>query len=238
MTDEKDTQLVEAPREAIESVEASPETSEANSTKPDAVPIEEIRTDTPAVPKTSQTQKEASNPLLTDPYEFKRCTITIVYTLLANQGNVSVSVHSHKDAPIVKTFPEAEVQLPERVSRVMGTLREMWSGSEVSATFALLPQVEDTERMVTVSVRANRDTPLVQSCGESELPLPAPILSMLDELKALLPGRAMESIQKAAKSAKKAKRKPTVVTSPTKPVKTGSLPTPTPISSSTQMNMF
>jgi len=238
MTNEKDTQLVEAPREAVESTEILPETSEANSTIPDATPVEEIRTDTPASAKASQTQKETPNPLLTDPYEFNRCTITIVYTLLANQGNVSVSVHSHKDAPIVKTFPEAEVQLPERVSRVMSTLREIWPGSEVSATFVLLPQVEDTERMVTVSVRANRDTPLVQSCGESGLPLPAPILAMLEELKALLPGRAMESIQKAAKSAKKTKRKTTVVTSPTKPVRTESLPTPTPISSSTQMNMF
>ena len=238
MTDEKNAQLVEAPREAVESMDASPETSEANSTKPDAEPVEEIRTDTPASPKASQTKKEAPNPLLTDPYEFNRCTVTIVYTLLANQGNVSVSVHSHKDAPIVKTFPEAEVPLPERVSGVMGTLREIWPGSEISATFALLPQTENTERMVTVSIRANRDTPLVQSCGESELPLPAPILAMLEELKSLLPGRAMECIQKAAKSAKKTKRKPTVVTSPTNPVKTEPLPTTTPISSSTQMNMF
>jgi hypothetical protein len=238
MPEEKNTQLVQAPREAIESTEALPETSEAKSTNPNAEPIEEIRTDTPASPKASQTQKEAPNPLLTDPYEFNRCTITIVYTLLANQGNVSVSVHSHKDAPIVKTFPEAEVPLPERVSRVIGTLQEIWPGSEVSATFALLPQTEGADRMVTVSIRANRDTPLVHSCLESELPLPAPILAMLEELKVLLPGRAMESIQKAAKSAKKIKRKPTIVTSPTKPVKTEPLPTPTPISSSTQMNMF
>jgi hypothetical protein len=238
MPDEKNTQLVEAPHEAVESTETLPETSEEKSTKPDAEPVEEIRTDTPASPKSSQTKKEAPNPLLTDPYEFNRCTITIVYTLLANQGNVSVSVHSHKDAPIVKTFPEAEVLLPERVSRVMGTLREIWPGNEVSATFALLPKGEAEERAVTISVRANRDTPLVQSCGESELALPAPITAMLEELKALLPGRAMESIQKAAKSAMKIKRKPTVVTSPAKPMKTEPLPTPTPISSSTQINMF
>jgi hypothetical protein len=88
--------------------------------------------------------------------------------------------------------------------------------------------------MVTVSVRANRDTPLVHSCLESELPFPTPIIAMMEELKALLLGR----IQKAAKSAKAKKRKPTVVTSPTKFVKTEPLPTPTPISSSTQMNMF
>ena len=238
MPDEKNTQLVETPREATESTKTLPETSETKSTKPDTEPVEEIRTDTPASPKSSQTKKEAPNPLLTDPYEFNRCTITIVYTLLANRGDVSVSVHSHKDAPIIKTFSEPDVPLPERVTRVMSTLREIWPGSEVSATFALLPKGEAEERTVTVSVRANHDTPLVQSYPELELPFPAPITAMLEELKALLPGRAMESIQKAAKSAKRTKRKPTVVTSPTKPLKTEPLPTTTPISSSTQMNMF
>ncbi len=99
--------------------------------------------------------------------------ITIVYTLLPD-GNVSVSVHSHKDAPIVKTFPETEVPLPERVSRVINTLREIWPGSEVSATFALLPKGALEERTITVSVRVNRDTPLVQSCLESEISFPGP----------------------------------------------------------------
>ena len=185
-----------------------------------ADPIEEIRTDEPALPAASQKQKEAPSPLLADPYEFSQCTITVLYTLLADRKNVCVSVHSHKDAPIVKTFPEADVPLPERVSRAMNTLREMWSGSEVSATLVLLPQGAAEQRTLAISIRANRDTPLVQICQEPEVPFPAPIITMLDELKALLPGRAMESIQKAAKTAKNTKRKSTVVTPPAKPVKT------------------
>jgi hypothetical protein len=221
MSDEKDTQ-VEITQEAVESTEDET--------------VEEIRTHTTAPTGASQTQKGLQSPLLADPYEFSQCTITIVYTLLA-EGNVSVSVHSHKDAPIVKTFPETEVPLPERVSRVMNMLRDIWPGSEISTTFAMLPKGDLEERMVTVSVRVNRDTPLVQSCLESEVPFPAPILTMLEELKALLPGRAMESIQKAAKSAKTTKRKPSTLTSAAKPV-TAESPARAPIPSTNQMSLF
>jgi hypothetical protein len=227
MPDEDNTQLVEVPQETVEGTDSTS----------NAEPIEEIRTDTPVTTVTAQTQKEVSSPLLADPYEFNQCTVTVVYTLLSD-GNVSVSVHSHKDAPILKTFAETEVPLPERVSHVINTLREIWPGSEVSTTFVLLPKGGDEERTVTVSIRVNRDTPLVQSCLELELPLPAPILAMMEELKTLLPGRAMESIQKAAKSARNIKRKPSVVTSTAKPVKTEPIPTPTLTPTSTQMNLF
>lgn len=227
MPDEKDIQVVEDLQETAESTETIIEGES----------VEEIRADMPAPPVASQTQKEVSSPLLSDPYEFNQCTVTVVYTQLSD-GNVSVSVHSHKDAPVVKTFPETEAPLPERVTRVINTLREIWLGSEVSATFVLLPQGQSEERTVTVSVRVNRDTPVVQSCLESELPFPAPILSLLEELKALLPGRAMESIQKAAKSAKTIKRKPSVPPSTAKPVKSAPLTTPAPAPSSTQMNLF
>jgi hypothetical protein len=226
MPDEENTQLVEVPQETTASTE----------TMTEGEYVEEIRADTPTPPVASQTQKEVSSPLLSDPYEFNQCTVTVVYTLLPD-GNVSVSVHSHKDAPIVKTFPETEMPLPERVSRVMNTLREIWPGSEVSATFVLLPQGQSEERAMTISVRVNRDTPLVQSCWESELPFPAPILAMLEELKVLLPGRAMESIQKAAKSARNTKRKPPVTT-PTAKLVTAESPVRTPIPSTNQMNLF
>ena len=225
MKPQKDTAVV------LESSEELPGQAAAD-------PIEEIRTDEPAPPAVSQNQKEAPNPLLVDPYEFNQCTITVVYTLLADGKNVCVSVHSHKDAPIVKTFSEAEVPLPERVSRVMNTLLEIWPGSEMSATLVLLPKGEAEQRTVAISIRVNRDTPLVQSCQETELPFPAPIITMLDELKALLPGRAMESIQKAAKTTKNTKRKSPVVTTPAKPTKTDPFPASQPAPSSTQMNLF
>jgi hypothetical protein len=224
MPDDDNTQLIEVPQESAESAETMQETE----------PVEEIRADTPAPPVASRSQKEVSSPLLSDPYEFNQCTVTVVYTLLPD-GNVSVSVQSHKDAPIVKTFPETEAPLPERVSRMMNTLREIWPGSEVSATFALLPKGESEERPVTVSVRVNRDTPLVQSCGESELPFPAPIVAMLEELKTLLPGRAMESIQKAAKSIKKQR---TSIVSPGKPAAKEPIPAVQPAPPSNQMSLF
>jgi hypothetical protein len=227
MADENNSQVVEVSQETAENKEAMAE----------GETVEEIRTDTPTLPVALQIQKEVSSPLLADPYEFSQCTVTVVYTLLPD-GNVSVSVHSHKDTPILKNFSETEVPLPERVSRVINTLREIWPGSEVSATFVLLPKGDDKERTVTISIRVNRDTPLVQSCLESELPFPAPILAMLEELKTLLPGRAMESIQKAAKSAKNIKRKPSIVNQPTKPVKTEPIPSPTLTPTSTQMNLF
>jgi hypothetical protein len=225
MPDDDNTQLVEVPQE----------TAEGQEPIQNAETVEEIRAETPA-PPVSQPQKEVPSPLLSDPYEFNQCTVTVVYTLLPDR-NVSVSVHSHKDAPIVKTFTEAEASLPERVSRVINTLREIWPGSEVSATFALLPKGDDEERMVTVSVRVNRDTPLIQSCLESEVPFPAPILTMLEELKALMPGRAMECIQKAAKSAKTTKRKPSTRTSTAKPV-TAESPARASIPSTNQMSLF
>ncbi len=238
MNDDNNTQLVEASREAAESTAVVLESSDELPGQVNAVPIEEIRTDETAPPAASQKQEEAPNPLLADPYEFNQCTITVLYTLLADRKNVCVSVHSHKDAPIVKTFPEAAVPLPERVSRAMNTLREMWSGSEVSATLVLLPQGAAEQRTLAISIRANRDTPLVQICQEPEVSFPAPIITMLDELKALLPGRAMESIQKAAKTAKNTKRKSTVVTPPVKPVKTDPFASTQPTPSSTQMNLF
>ena len=209
MNDDNNTQLVEASREAAESTAVVLASSDELPGQATAAPIEEIRTDEPAPPAASQKQKEAPSPLLADPYEFSQCTITVLYTLLADRKNVCVSVHSHKDAPIVKTFPEAEVPLPERVSHVMNTLREIWPGSEVSATLVLLPKGAAEQRTLAISIRANRDTPLVQICQETEVPFPAPIITMLDELKALLPGRAMESIQKAAKTAKNTKRRST-----------------------------
>ncbi len=50
-----------------------------------------------------------------------------------------------------------------------------------------------------VSVRAGNDTPVVQTGVESDLPFPAQIDAMLEELKALLPTRALKRMEKEAK---------------------------------------
>lgn len=162
-------------------------------------------------------EQSPSNPLIDDPYEWDQCTITLVYALLPDQ-TVSVSIHNHKDEPIVKTFAAMEVPLPEKISGVIATLQGIWPDSTVSATAVLMPKTADAvERTIIVSVRAGNDTPIVQTGVESNLPFPTQINAMLDELKALLPIRALKRIEKddktkpVAKTASKTAIKPTTV---------------------------
>jgi hypothetical protein len=167
--------------------------------------IEEIDTApkpaTQAKPVTAQKREEPPpNPLLLDPYEWDRCTITVGYSLLP-EGTVSVSVHNHKDEPIVKTFPAAEVPLPEKITGVMTQLQSIWPASPVNVTVVLLPKQEDAmERSIIASVRVASDTPIVQEGVESNLLFPAPIVAMLEELRALIPERGLKNIEKNAKA--------------------------------------
>ena len=140
------------------------------------------------------------NPLLLDPYEWDKCTITVGYSLLPDR-KVSVSVHNHQDDPIVREFPLEEVPLPEKISSVMATLQTIWPTSPVNATVVLLPKPENAlERPIVASVRVSTDTPIVQEGVESNLPFPAPIVAMLEELKALMPERALKNIEKNARA--------------------------------------
>jgi hypothetical protein len=187
--------------------------------------VEEFRTVTaekqPAVHKAKHAEeKEGPNPLLLDPYEFDHCTITIVYTRVGDQ-QASVSVHNHKDDPIVKTFPLVEVPLPLEIACVIERLLEIWPDARVSVTMALLPREGEAERRMAVSIRTGGDTPVVLAGPASEFPLPPPITSLLHELKELLPTRAMQKIEKEAKEKSKtpSKAAPAKLTSsaPTKP---------------------
>jgi hypothetical protein len=65
----------------------------------------------------------------------------------------------------------------------------------------LLPKPENApERPIIASVRVSTDTPIVQEGVESNLPFPTPIVAMLEELKALMPERALKNIEKNAKA--------------------------------------
>jgi hypothetical protein len=169
--------------------------------------IEEIDSSTPVSQSGKSASKETAskeqppvNPLIHDPYDWDVCTITLVFALLADQ-TVSVSVHNHKDEPIIKTFPAAEVVFPERTSGVLDRLRSIWPDSTVSATVVLMPKKANaTQRNIIVSMRAGQDTPIIHTGVESDLCLPGQIQSMLDELKDLLPARALERIEKDAKT--------------------------------------
>ena len=219
--------------------EAQADTVKSGASNEQTAEIEEIRTEEMSTGKTKPQKHVAEkkgdpNPLLLDPYEFDQCTITIVYTRVGDQ-QASVSVHNHKDDPIVKTFALAEVLLPEQIDGVMKKLLEIWPDGKVSATMVLLPVEGEAERKMVVSVRAGGDTPIVLSGPASELPLPAPITAMLDELKELLPARAMKKIEKEAKEKSRTNPKTTAAktTSPT-PTKAA----PIKVDGKTQMTLF
>ncbi len=167
--------------------------------------IEEIDASADVKPKSTPSRvathkaETLPNPLTDDPYEWEKCTVTVIYRLLPDQ-TVSISVHNHKDEPIVKTFEASEVPLPEKITRVVTALKSIWPDSAISATVVLMPtSAEAAGRNMVVSVRAGSNTPVVQTGVESDLPFPAQINAMLEELKALLPTRALKHIEKDAK---------------------------------------
>ena len=223
--------------ELVEEVQA--DTVETNTSNEQPAEVEEIRSDEMPTGKMQlkkrvAEKKEDPNPLLLDPYGFDQCTITIVYTRVGDQ-QASVSVHNHKDDPIVKTFPLADVPLPGQVEGVLKKLLEIWPDGKVSATMVLLPVEGEAERQLVVSVRAGGDTPIVLSGSASELPLPAPITAMLNELKELLPARAMKKIEKEAKEKSRANPK-TAVAKTTSPTPTKAAPVK--VDGKTQMTLF
>ena len=173
----------------IENINAAPKASAGKSLAAKAV--------TNSIPKR---EEPPPNPLLLDPYQWDKCTITVGYSLLSDK-KVSVSVHNHKDDPIVKEFPGEEVPLPEKISGVMATLQSIWPTCPVNTTVVLLPKPDDApERPIIASVRVSTDTPIVQEGVESNLPFPAPIVAMLEELKAEMPERALKNIEKNTKA--------------------------------------
>lgn len=178
------------------------------------------------------------NPLLLDPYEWDKCTITVGYSLLPDK-KVSVSVHNHKDEPIVKEFPVDEVPLPEKISGVMETLQRIWPTSPVNATVVLLPKPDNSpERPIIASVRVSTDTPIVQEGVESNLPFPASIVAMLDELKALMPERALQNIEKNAKAKTAIAVKPASKSMASRPSATVSAPAANKNVRQNQMTLF
>ena len=190
----------EAPTATESETAAAPQVIEEIDTAPKAQVAKALPGKAVTKPAPYKREEPPPNPLLLDPYEWNQCTITVGYSLLPDK-KVSVSVHNHKDDPIVKEFPAEEVPLPEKISQVMATLQSVFPTSPVNATVVLLPKPEGAEeRPIIASVRVSTDTPIVQEGVESNLPFPAPIVAMLEELKALMPERALKNIEKLAKA--------------------------------------
>jgi hypothetical protein len=237
LANQDETQPVEAakPMVGIETVGTGATTEHPAEVEDDATgAIEEIDTAPKAqvakalpgkaVTKAAPYKREEPppNPLLLDPYEWDRCTITVGYSLLPGK-RVSVSVHNHKDEPIVREFPADEVPLPEKISQVMAALQTIWPTSPINTAVVLLPKPENVpERPIIASVRVSQDTPIVQEGVESNLPFPAPILAMLEELKALMPERALKNIEKNAKEKSATAIKPAGKSAASKPAAAGS----------------
>ena len=176
------------------------------------------------------------NPLIEDPYEWERCTITLIYARLPD-NTVSISVYNHKDDPLVKTFAATEVPLPEKISGMMEKLRAIWPDSTISATVVLIPKpAGESVRVAVISLRAGSGTPIVQTGIESDLEFPAQIDCMLEELKALLPARALKRLEKDAKNkAIPASKQGAKTASKVAPKQT---PVPTAAVNKTQMSLF
>ena len=256
LTNQDETQILEATQtsDITETVETEPTTSPPTEvqSEPPAAPgdIEEIDTAPKAQvakalpgkavtkPAPYKREEPPPNPLLLDPYEWDQCTITVGYSLLPDK-KVSVSVHNHKDEPIVKEFPVDEVPLPEKISSVMETLQRIWPTNPVNATVVLLPKLDDApERPIIASVRVSADTPIVQEGVESNLPLPLPILAMLDELKSLMPERALKNIEKNSKAKTAMAVKPRSKSTASKPSATVSAPAANKNVRQNQMTLF
>jgi hypothetical protein len=187
---------------------------------------------------TSKREEPPPNPLLLDPYEWDKCTITVGYSLLPNK-NVSVSVHNHKDEPIVREFPIEEVPLLEKISGVITTLQTIWPASPINATVVLLPKPETApERPIIASVRVSTDTPIVQEGVESNLPFPAPIVAMIEELKAQMPERALKNMEKNAKAKSTTPAKTARKTTASKPATPVGVPATNKNVHKNQMTLF
>ena len=250
-TRQVETQPVEVTLETVQSLATTQPPSEVeNESSTGSQIIEEIDTAPKAQlakallgkevtkPVAHKREEPPPNPLLLDPYEWDQCTITVGYSLLPD-NKVSVSVHNHKDDPIVKEFPAEEVPLPEKISGVMATLQSIWPTGPVNTTVVLLPKPDNgPERPIIVSVRVSTDTPIMQEGVESSLPFPAPIVGMLEELKALMPERALKNIQKTAQAKTARPVKPTNKSTASKPLATVSAPAANKNVRHNQMTLF
>jgi hypothetical protein len=230
-TDEIKKNAVEpaASERPIEKTKA--ETIDSSTSDQGFAEVEEIDSAKPE-PKPAATAKKPAkkepdpNPVIEDPYEWHKCTITVVRALLPDD-TVSVSVLNHKDEPIVRTFPKADALLSDDIEQVAETMRTIWKDVTISTTLAFLPVANETDaRTVVISTRPGSDTPVVNAVKESELILPTSITQMLDELKSALPARALAKLDKDAKA-----RKPSV-TNKTAKTKPGTLTSKKPVAPS------
>ena len=99
-----------------------------------------------------------------------------------------------------------------------------WEKCLRTVTIAYLPVKDGEVQQVLVGVRTHEDPWKVRLFYEQDTPLPASILAMLEEVKAEMPMKAMQALEKETKE--KVKKKPVAATKPSAPASTTSVTAP------------
>lgn len=99
-----------------------------------------------------------------------------------------------------------------------------WEKCLRTVTIAYLPVKDGEGQQVLVGVRTHEDPWKVRLFNEPDAPLPAAILAMLEEVKAEMPMKAMQALEKATKE--KVKKKPVAAIKPSAPASAPSVTAP------------
>jgi hypothetical protein len=99
-----------------------------------------------------------------------------------------------------------------------------WEKCLRTVTIAYLPVKDGEGQQVLVGVRTHEDPWKVRLFNEPDAPLPAAILAMLEEVKAEMPMKAMQALEKATKE--KVKKKPVAAIKSSAPASAPSVTAP------------
>jgi len=99
-----------------------------------------------------------------------------------------------------------------------------WEKCLRTVTIAYLPVKDGEGQQMLVGVRTHEDPWKVRLFNEPDAPLPAAILAMLEEIKAEMPMKAMQALEKATKE--KVKKKPVAAIKPPAPASAPSVTAP------------
>jgi hypothetical protein len=99
-----------------------------------------------------------------------------------------------------------------------------WEKCLRTVTIAYLPVKDGEGQQVLVGVRTHEDPWKVHLFNEQDAPLPTAILAMLEEVKAEMPMKAMQALEKATKE--KVKKKPVAAIKSSTPASAPSVTTP------------
>jgi hypothetical protein len=99
-----------------------------------------------------------------------------------------------------------------------------WEKCLRTVTIAYLPVKDGEGQQILVGVRTHEDPWKVRLFNEPDAPLPAAILAMLEEVKAEMPMKAMQALEKATKE--KVKKKPAAAIKSSAPASAPSVTAP------------